>query len=158
MEVRWAVVDGFPNYEVSTLGEVYNTKFKRYVHPRKNPEGYLRVTLFHNGVGREKYIHVLVARAFFSDFRDNAQVTQVNGDKEDNRLENLRLRGNTRPYLERERRRPWGRRVKIVETGEVFRTVGDLARYIGGDYSKVYACLRGERNHHLGYTFEYYEE
>lgn len=158
LDVVWAEIEGFPNYEVSNNGEIYNRKFDRYLTPRPNADGYLRVTLFEEGIGKERYVHNLVARAFFAEFRANAHVTQVNGDKTDNRVNNLRLRGGKRVEPRPNLLQGWGRRVKIVETGEIFRTVGECARWIGGDFSKIYACLRGERGHHLGYTFEYYAE
>lgn len=158
MEVLWSEVEGFPNYEVSNKGDVYNRKFKRYLTPRENADGYLRVRLYVDGAAHDKYVHNLVARAFFAEFRDNAHVTQVNGDKTDNRVENLRLRGRKRVEPRANMGTTWGRRVMIVETGEVFLTVGACARYIGGDFSKIYACLRGERKHHLGFTYQYYEE
>jgi len=51
------------------------------------------------------------------------------------------------------------RRVKIIETGQVFLTVESCARYIGGDVSSIYRVLRGERISHKGLTFQYmYEE
>lgn len=45
------------------------------------------------------------------------------------------------------------RKVKIVETGEVYNTVSDLVEAIGGDRTCVSKVLRGKRAHHLGYTF-----
>jgi hypothetical protein len=52
--------------------------------------------------------------------------------------------------------RQWGKKVRIVETGEVFRTVRDCASYINGDYSSIYAVLRGHRDSHRGFTYEYH--
>jgi hypothetical protein len=50
-----------------------------------------------------------------------------------------------------------GSAVRIIETDEVFRTARDCANYIGGDYGSIYACLRGDRRSHMGFTFEYHE-
>ena len=47
--------------------------------------------------------------------------------------------------------------VKIKETGVVFVNARECAAAIGGDYSSVYACLRGVRSTHKGYSFEYVE-
>lgn len=45
----WKKVDGFPNYEVSDIGEVKNTKTGKVLAPKKSKDGYLRVTLSDNG-------------------------------------------------------------------------------------------------------------
>ena len=50
------------------------------------------------------------------------------------------------------------RKVRIVETGDIFLTVENCAKYIGGDPSSIYRVLRGERISHKGLTFEYYYE
>jgi len=52
---------------------------------------------------------------------------------------------------------PVGKKIRIKETGQVFMSARICARYIGGDFSKIYACLRGVRGKHKGFTFEYYE-
>lgn len=51
-------------------------------------------------------------------------------------------------------RRISGRRVKIVETGQEFDTVRELAEAISGNATSVYAVLRGMQKSHRGFTFE----
>lgn len=85
----------------------------------------------------------------------------VNGDITDNFVGNLRLRkAARRAILDRapiSEGRVWGKRVRVLETGAIYRTVRDCAAHIRGDHSTIYACLRGERKTHRGYTFEYWE-
>ena len=154
----WAEIQGFPNYVVSNYGYVMSLNTNKLMKTRSNGYGYLRVMLCHEGVTRDFYIHQLVAMAFFGDFTPGTHVQHVNGNLEDNATWNLRLkRGRETHFSDYRppRKRQVGRRVQIVETGEVFRTVRDCADHIGGDYASIYACLRGERKTHLGYTFEY---
>lgn len=47
------------------------------------------------------------------------------------------------------------RKVRIVETGEVYDNYILAAKAINGDRSCVYLCLNGTRPKHKGYTFEY---
>lgn len=160
MHEVWKRVTDFPNYQVSSYGRVLNTERDRYLTHIANSRGHLRVTLWAEGVPQVVYLNHLVARTFFGEFEYDSriQVKHVNGDINDNHVDNLMLyKGTVRPDRAN-RKSGWGKKVKILETGEIFRTVQDCARYIGGDHSKIYAVLRGERRHHLGFKFEYYEE
>ncbi len=161
---NWVDVEDYPNYAVSSYGVVLNTQTARILSPRPNDRGYLRVTLCHEGKCREFYIHKLVAFCFFN-FPLEDQVIHYDGDVTNNAISNLYLRKrvhqvtSVRPLEGSETeefRRQWGKRVRIVETEEVFRTVRDCARYINGDYSSIYAVLRGQRESHRGFTFEYH--
>lgn len=49
-------------------------------------------------------------------------------------------------------------KVRIIETGEVFKNYREAAEAINGNRSCVYLCLEGYRPHHLGYTFEYVDD
>ncbi|QGZ17277.1 HNH endonuclease [Arthrobacter phage Giantsbane] len=160
----WVVMSDFPNYMVSNHGRVINTQYNRQLTPRPNDKGYLRVTLCHEGKCREFYIHKLVAFCFFN-FPLEDQVIHYDGDTTNNSVSNLYLRKRVRQITSarplegsetEEFRRQWGKRVRIVETGEVFRTVRDCASYINGDYSSIYAVLRGHRDSHRGFTYEYH--
>ena len=44
--------------------------------------------------GRGFKVHRLLARAFLSDYSEDLQVDHINGVKDDNRIENLRMRTN----------------------------------------------------------------
>ena len=50
------------------------------------------------------------------------------------------------------------RRVRIVETGNVYDNYVEAAKAINGNRACVYLCLKGERPKHLGYSFEYEED
>lgn len=161
VEEVWIPLEGYPNYSVSNFGEVRNVRTGQFLRHRPDAKGYLRVSLSHEGVVRDHYIHQLVAKCFFGRFEDGAQINWVNGDITDNFVGNLRLRKVARQaILDRapiRDSRAWGRRVRIPETGAIYRTVRDCANHIRGDYSSIYACLRGDRKTHRGYTFEYWE-
>jgi len=162
MEEVWIELDGYPNYAVSNYGSVINVKTDQVLKNRPDAKGYLRVSLSNRGIVRDHYIHQLVAKCFFGRFEDGAQINWVNGDITDNFTGNLRLRKRARQdilHMAPPRQpKAWGKRVRIIETGQVFRTVRDCARYIHGDYSSIYACLRGIRRSHRGYAFEYYDD
>jgi hypothetical protein len=159
MKEEWVAVQDYPNYAVSNLGRVLNIQRDTILKPRPNDEGYLRVSLSLEGQVRDQYVHRLVAAAFFTGYDMREQVFHFDGDKENCALNNLRMKKRPRfGDTLSSRRRQTGKRVEVVETGDVYRTARDCARYIGGDYGSVYACLRGDRRSHMGYTFRYYDE
>jgi hypothetical protein len=154
----WVEVADYPNYVVSNYGEVLNRKTGKKLAASPNSEGHLRVALSHRGRVRQFYIRRLVAQAFNPHYRDGAVVKNVNGDQTDNRVTNVSVRLHDHRPIRRDRQEPWGKPVRIKQTGQVFKSVRDLARYIGGDYSSIYRVLRGERRSHMGYSFEFIEE
>jgi uncharacterized protein YmfQ (DUF2313 family) len=93
------------------------------------------------------------------------QTIHYDGNVQNNNATNLRLKKRVRQVMattplkegsEKEYKRQWGQRIRIIETEQVFRTVRDCADYINGDYSSIYACLRGDRKSHRGLSFEYF--
>lgn len=164
----WVEIAGYPNYAVSNMGRVFNVQRERILKFREAIDGSLRVSLSKDGEVTDHYVHHLVAAAFFGGVSPGVQVIHANGDKTENTPENLRLKRRERRIPPRSRPwgdgevengRHWGRRVRIVETGETFLTVRDCANYIKGDYSTIYKCLEGQgRKTHRGHTFEYVNE
>lgn len=156
---KWAEVEGFSDYAVSTHGRVMNVRTNTLLRPRNNSYGYTRVGLRREGRTHDIYVHHLVAKAFISGYVDGVQILHVH-DNSDNHVANLRFRkGQRLGVLNRNPTPAQSRRIKIVETGQVFLTVEKCAKYIEGDASSIYRVLRGERISHKGLTFEYlYEE
>lgn len=157
-EERWATIGEFPNYAVSDHGRVMNLKTHSILRPRDNSYGYVRVALRRDGKTFERYVHQLVAAAFISGYEPGVEVRHVE-ENGDNSVLNLRFRKGARMgMLVRHPRKALLRKVRIIETGEVFATVEQLARYISGDTSSIYRVLREERPSHKGYSFEYVYE
>lgn len=152
----WATIEEFPEYAISSFGRVKSLKFDRMLTPRSNGYGYQKVVLRRDGRSYEKLVHRLVAQAFVSGFREHTKVTHAE-DNTNNHVNNLRLlKGARMGRLVQEHDPVRPRRLKIIETGQVFRTAEDAARYLGGDKSSIYAVLRGDRRSHRGYTFEHF--
>lgn len=155
----WAEVKGFPDYAVSSHGRVKNLKFDRVLRQTTTSYGKRQVMLRRDGVVYGKYVHRLVAEAFITEFTDDVSIRHHDGDGGNNLVTNLRFRRGRR--LGRMVTKPPKavyRRLRVVETNQIFRTVHDCARHLKTDPSTIYKVLRGEREHHLGLTFEYYFE
>lgn len=78
----------FDAYEVSNLGRV--RAGARILQPWVRGKGYLSVSIWQDGKNLEPYVHRLVAEAFCrKESADQTQVNHRNGDRTDNRAENL---------------------------------------------------------------------
>jgi hypothetical protein len=85
---NWKIIDTFPSYEISNLGNIRNIKTKRILKLQKS-RGYYRVKLFCDKVRSHASVHRLVAKAFLVIDKNKPQVNHINGIKEDNRVDNL---------------------------------------------------------------------
>ena len=82
----------FPEYYISKLGEVYSRKYNRSfrkLKPKIHNRGYLVINLWLNRKQHTVSIHRLVAESFIPNPTNKPQVNHKNGDKTDNRVENL---------------------------------------------------------------------
>ena len=86
-------IEGYPNYYVSDQGEVFRNwhgTFKKLkLYEARNRGGYL-IAVLSKGKGRGFTVHRLVAQAFIPNPENKPLVDHINGNKQDNRVENLR--------------------------------------------------------------------
>ncbi len=75
----------FEDYIIYSDGKVWSNKNNKFLKPYPDTKGYLRVEL----CKKQYSIHRLVAISFISNPNNYPQVNHINGDKKDNRLENL---------------------------------------------------------------------
>ena len=94
LKETWKAIKGFPDYEVSTYGNVRNAKTKKILKPFKNSHGYLQVNLFNNGKGHKLYVHVLVVKAFLPDTNKNPDGTIMIGHHQVNHRDENKQNNN----------------------------------------------------------------
>ncbi len=84
-------VRGFPSYAVSSQGNVWSFKQKtpRKLKPGKERGGHLFVMLSVGGEAKHMLVHRLVLFAFVGPAPEGMECRHLNGDPQDNRLENL---------------------------------------------------------------------
>jgi hypothetical protein len=89
--IEWRVIAGFPNYSVSNIGSVRNDRTGRILRQAPNGVGYLRVKLCDNGRMADCYVHRLVVQEFVGLIPEGLEVDHINHQRDDNRVENLRI-------------------------------------------------------------------
>lgn len=78
-------------YQVSNNGNIKNIIRNKYLKPRLDAYGYLRVILYKKGTHYKNFqVHRLVAQAFIPNLENKPQVDHINTIRTDNKVENLR--------------------------------------------------------------------
>ena len=175
MQEEWRDIAGYEGlYQVSNFGRVlHKTSHRiysngtrtelpeRFLTLTKNSGGYMQVTLWRNGKRISAKVHSLVANAFIKNPENKPYVNHINGDKTDNRAENLEWTTPSENTLHRYRVLgktkcgPSGKKVKCINTGEVFNSLSDASRATGipvGNISSVCTkkAYRGYIRHTAG--------
>lgn len=90
MEI-WKRIEGFEDYEISSTGRVRSHKSLTPVilKPRRTHDGYVWYSLCLNGKGHTKRANRLVAEAFIPNPEGKKTVNHIDGNKENNNVENL---------------------------------------------------------------------
>lgn len=83
----WTRIEEAPNYEVSDQGQVRRNG--KVLKPYYQQDGYEVVSLYSKGKKLPRYVHRLVAQAYCTGEGDT--VDHINGNRTDNRAENLRF-------------------------------------------------------------------
>ena len=85
----WKDIEGFPGYQVSTLGRVRNKKTGHIRKLSTDVVGYKSTTLYCENKPKTVRVHTLVANAFLGKRPRNYDVNHIDGDKTNNNINNL---------------------------------------------------------------------
>lgn len=94
MKEIWKDIEGYPNYQVSSMGRVKSLNYNKtgkegILKSTKDKGGYHQVNLCKDGLVKRFLIHRLVASAFLDNPNNLPQVNHRDEDKTNNRVENL---------------------------------------------------------------------
>ena len=76
-------------YAVTSCGKVYSYKNKKFLKPKCDGHGYLRVGLYKDGHQKWYMVHRLVAMAYIPNTDNLPQINHKDENKENNCLQNL---------------------------------------------------------------------
>lgn len=89
----WKDIEGYEGlYQVSNYGRIQSKKYgkEKVLYQYLTTKGYLLTALSKNGKVCRKLTHRLVAEAFIPNPQNKPFIDHINGNKTDNRVENLR--------------------------------------------------------------------
>ncbi|MCH2192040.1 MAG: HNH endonuclease [Gammaproteobacteria bacterium] len=75
--------------KVSSLGRVYSIRAQKMLKQGRMKNGYLRLVIRIDGKSTTKLVHLLVAETFLPNPNQHETVNHIDGDKENNSLQNL---------------------------------------------------------------------
>ncbi len=84
-----APIPGFPGYLATWAGEIWSMKLGRFLPQHFNKAGYRQTHVLINGKYKTVRVHRLIALAFIPNPLNLPCVNHLNGEKDDNRPENL---------------------------------------------------------------------
>ena len=142
----WRKLEDFSNYEVSSLGRVRNIKTGRILKLFVRNDGYHHVGLYLNGKQKYQLIHRLVAITFIPNPENKREVNHIDGDKTNNRVSNLEWSTRSENVSHAFRTglnsgKP-KQKVLCVETGQVFESLNQVAKYLGVNSGSIHQAIR----------------
>lgn len=170
--IEWRPIEGYEGlYEVSNKGRVRSLNYRHTGEAKilrlcKNKDGYLCVHLSKNGTRYAKQVHRLVASAFIPNIGDKPQVNHIDGDKTNNKVDNLEWvtgkenmqhawnTGLSKMTEDRKKKvseankgskHPQAKRVICVTTGEIFNYIREAERKYNIAHQSISDCCRGKR-------------
>lgn len=158
----WKDIAGYEGlYMISDHGRIRRIDKEKspLINPKTNPHnGYKYAHLSKNGKVKAFRLHRLVATHFLPETENKQLVNHIDGNKTNNKYDNLEWATPSENQLHRYRvlgRTNGGRpskKVKCIETGEIFNSIADATRKTGIGHIKD--VVSGERKTAGGLTWQ----
>jgi len=167
----WKTIPNFPDYEASNFGRVRRAVWRngaprlgRILKPGKcgGSRNYLSVALSHNGVIKYLTVHSLIALVFLGPRPDSHEINHKNGNKADNRPENLEYVTSQENKqhahemgLYRGPKRQWAAKLTPDDIHEIRRLLAiktnqyDIAKRFGVSQSIISGIKRGQSHKNI---------
>jgi phage pi2 protein 07 len=169
IEKGGTVYDYSELYEVSNKeGRIRSVKTGKTLKPGKDKWGYSHVTLYKDGKTSRFSVHRLVATMFIPNPENKPTVNHKDENKENNSADNLewmtheeqQKHGTCRQRISEAQlggKNHMAKKVKCIETGEIFDTVKEAEEWCGIK-DGVTDCCKGKYKTAGGFHWEYVKE
>jgi len=87
---HYAIILEYPNYAISTCGQVLNINTGRILKPGINNAGYYYVNLYKNNIVISINVHKLMSKAFLDNPENKKCCDHIDRNKKNNNILNLR--------------------------------------------------------------------
>lgn len=170
---KWIPVKGYEGiYEINAEGNVKSLKrnttsggiMKQYVNPRN---GYVYVCLSKNGVVKQHRIHKLVYTSFhpeveYGGYSKYKTIDHIDGDKTNNRLDNLELCTQSENQLRAYANGLNGKVTKkVIDLTDmiVYESETEAVRSVGGKRcSMIHRVCTGKRSQYRNHVYAFYDD
>lgn len=142
MSEQWKDIPGFEGlYQISDLGRVFSVRRGKLRKLNNTGRGYMQVMLSKEGRREYPLVHRLVAETFIPNPENKPHINHINGNKSDNRVENLEWCTMSENLCHRHRvlNQPGCRSRPVVctNTGEVFSSAKAAALALGASQKGI---------------------
>lgn len=171
------MIPDFPNYRISRDGDVWSCyKYKTAIptetwRPVKQVldkgTGYFLVTLCHEGVRRNQFIHRLLAQLYLQNPHNKLHVNHVDTNKQNNSLNNLEWatpqenashaarHGLYQPSIDATRRDVEQICLRTGASLASFESLHEAGRVTGIQWQNIWKVCNGQRKSAGGYSWVY---
>ena len=150
-------------YQISNKGRIKNTKTGRITYGAKIDSGYRRFEVyFQNGKHKRFLVHQLVYECFISP--DFEEINHINGDKTDNRVENLENVSHRENALKAVYETNAWKFRKVAQYDRegnlirIYANASEAGRAMGILPSSMRNCIRLREGRHKDFIFKYIED
>lgn len=152
-------------YAVTEDGRVWSYRAQKFLKPHDNGHGYMCGELCKNGSRKPYKVHRIIAETFLDNPDNKPEVNHINGNRSDNRLENLEWatsKENNQCKSKAAKMRSVDaataaklKPIHCIELNKVFDSVKAASIELGIGRSSLSNCLTGKYKTAGGYHFEY---
>lgn len=153
-------ISEFPGYFATRNGEIFSSKSGRMKLLKGSSSSGYRLAVFslHGKVTR-KLAHRLIAEMFIPNPEGKPQVNHINGDRTDNRVENLEWttssENSIHAYKFLDKKPPHTKKVRCIDTDTIYDSIMLAARATRARRVNIQLVLRGKRNTAGGFRWEF---